>query len=143
MVPRVTAILASVTEYDLVCDGCGRSIEVEDAVVSWSDSAEGERAFALTHAACVPAGASGRADVHRLVWPNGYLEFVAERVGHRIADPESLRVVLWALAPFVMRHDNPTEMDSMRAESFGQRLGVKPGSPPGDAAPPKQTEGGK
>jgi hypothetical protein len=25
-----------------------------------------------------------------------------------------------------MRHDNPTEMDSMRAASFGQRLGVKP-----------------
>ena len=36
------------------------------------------------------------------------------------------KAIVWALAPFVMRHDNPAEMDTMRAASFGARPGVKP-----------------
>ena len=120
------------TEYDLVCDWCGEALEVEDAVVSWTAGDSGERGFALTHAGHAPAEATERTEGRQLVWPSGYLRFVSERLGHPVADPEPLRAILWALAPFVMRHDNPTEMDSMRAASFGQRLGVKPGKVPSD-----------
>jgi hypothetical protein len=80
------------------------------------------------------------------VWPNEYLAFASARFGKRIADTEPLRAIVWALAPFVMRHDNPVEMDSMRAASFGQRLGVKPGEAPPAAAPhapPPETDAGK
>jgi hypothetical protein len=117
-----------VAEYDLVCDDCGQPLETADAVVSWTADGEGERGFALTHTAHAASGATGHAEVRQLVWPNVYLQFVSDRFGKRIDDPEPLRAILWALAPFVMRHDNPTEMDSMRAASFGQRLGVKPGA---------------
>jgi len=119
-----------VAEYDLVCDSCNEPVVPEDAIVSWSRSGDEERGFALTHTAHVPATATDRVEGRQIVWPNTYLTFVSERLGRRIADPEPLRAILWAIAPFVMRHDNPTEMDSMRAASFGARLGVKPGTQP-------------
>jgi hypothetical protein len=61
------------------------------------------------------------------VLPNEFLGFVSERFGREIAEPEPLRAIVWALAPFVVRHDNPAEMDILRAASFGARPGVKPG----------------
>ncbi|HUQ41336.1 MAG TPA: hypothetical protein VM052_02425 [Candidatus Limnocylindrales bacterium] len=137
-------------EYDLVCDTCGKPCDAASAIVSWAGDDAGERAFALTHSEHVPATATHRAEVRRLVWPNEYLLFLTERLGRAIVDPTSLRAIAWGLAPFVMRHDNPTEMDSMRAASFGQRLGVKPGSTDGgvvtaDGTPAKANavEGGK
>src|SRR5438132_3275917 len=96
----------AMAEYDLVCDGCGKACEPADAAVSWTANAEAETAFALTHLAHVPAGAGERIEVRKLVWPNEYLRFVSARLGKRMADPEPLRAILWALAPFVMRHDN-------------------------------------
>ena len=120
-------------EYDLVCDACGEALETADAVVAWTSDAGGERGFALTHTGHVAAAATERAEVRQLVWPNVYLTFISDRFGRKIEDAAPLRAILWALAPFVMRHDNPTEMDSMRAASFGQRLGVKPGAD--DATP--------
>ena len=117
-------------EYDLVCDTCSEPLSPDDAVVSWTTVGDLERGFALTHAAHVPADATHREEGRAVVWPNGYLRFVSDRLAHRIEDPEPLRAILWALAPFVMRHDNPSEMDSMRAASFGARLGVKPGTQP-------------
>lgn len=133
------------SEYDLVCDGCRKPLDPTDGVVSWNASDGAERSFALTHTACVPSGATHRAEVRGLVWPNGFLAFVGERFGKRIADPDPLRAIVSALAPFVMRHDNPSEMDSMRAASFGQRLGVKPGTQPTTASPPQphEVESGK
>lgn len=115
-------------EYDLVCDACQEPLPPEDGVVAWTSDASGERGFALTHAAHVVASATTRVELRQVLSPNGYLRFVSERLGQRIADPEPLRAILWGIAPFVIRHDNPTEMDSMRAASFGQRLGVKPGT---------------
>ena len=116
------------SEYDLVCDTCGKSCEPIDAVVSWNAKDGSESGFALTHAAHVPAGASERVEVRKLVWPNEFLRFVSARLGMKIAEPEPLRAIVWALAPFVMRHDNPAEMDGMRAASFGAIPGVKPGT---------------
>lgn len=143
----------AVAEYDLVCDSCGQALLVEDGVVAWTADASGERGFALTHAGHAAPAATDRAEVRQLVWPNVYLQFVSDRLGKSIDDLEPLRAILWALAPFVMRHDNPTEMDSMRAASFGQRLGVKPGADdktPHDRAvterpgkPPAETHAGK
>ncbi|MGH2499217.1 MAG: hypothetical protein ACRDF0_03880 [Candidatus Limnocylindria bacterium] len=132
------------SEYDLVCDACARALEPAEAVVAWTRDGDVERGFVLAHAACVPAAATQRAEVGRLVRPNEYLAFVTERFGRTIAEAEPLRAIVWALAPFVMRHDNPSEMDSMRAASFGQRLGVKPGSA-AVASPQKaaEIEGGK
>lgn len=139
-------------EYDLVCDTCGDPLAPEDGTVSWTVDASGERGFAMTHGAHAPAGATERVELRQLIWPNGYLRFVSDRLGRRIDDPDPLRAILWALAPFVVRHDNPAEMDSMRAASFGQRLGVKPGTlrPPGGTQPPtvaaasqEEHEGGK
>ncbi len=133
-----------------MCDTCGKPCDPAVAVVSWTEDARGERAFALTHAEHVPTAATQRVDVRRLAWPNEYLHFLTARFGRNITDPESLRTIVWALAPFVMRHDNPTEMDSMRAASFGQRRAVKPGTTDGavvkaDGTPAKtvEVEGGK
>lgn len=137
-------------EYDLICDDCGETADPATAVVSWTSDDAGERGFALTHAHHVPKANTQRTDVRRLVWPNEYLRFATERFGRAIADPEPLRAIVWAIAPFVMRHDNPTEMDSMRAASFGQRMGVKPGTTDGavvtgSGTPAKtaEVEGGK
>lgn len=131
-------------EYDLVCDVCGKPCMPTDAIVSWTTDARGDRGFALTHAACVPAGATQRLEVRGLVWPNGYLRFVSERFGRAIADPGPLRAIVSALAPFVMRPDNAAEMDGMRAASFGQVPGVKPGTQAAPSATPtKELEGGK
>ncbi|MBI2774199.1 MAG: hypothetical protein HYX56_06900 [Chloroflexi bacterium] len=132
-------------EYDLVCDACHEPLATEDAVISWTARDGAESGFALTHAAHAPAGATEKLAVRGVVSPNGYLRFVNERVGSRIADTEPLRAILSALAPFVMRPDNPTEMDSMRAASFGARLGVKPGTQPSALAGGAQEkqEGGK
>jgi len=99
-----------------------------DGIVSWTSANGTETGFALTHAAHVPEGATQRVEVRKLVWPNEYLRFVTARLGMRIADPEPLRAIVWALAPFVMRHDNAAEMDGMRAASFGAIPGVKPGT---------------
>jgi hypothetical protein len=118
------------SEYDLVCDACGDPLVPEDALVSWTTEGQTERGFALTHTAHAPAGATGRLEARHVVSPNGYLRFVSDRLARRIEDPEPLRAILWALAPFVMRPDNPAEMDSMRAASFGARPGVKPGTEP-------------
>ena len=133
------------SEYDLVCDACRDPLAPADAFVSWTTEGQVERGFALTHTAHVPNGATDRVEARMVVWPNGYLRFVSDRLGRRIDDPEPLRAILWALAPFVMRHDNAAEMDSMRAASFGQRLGVKPGTQPSAlaAAAQEKHEGGK
>ena len=133
-------------EYELTCDACGEACEPADAVVSWTSAEGTERSFALTHAAHVPEGATDRVEARRLVWPNGYLQFITERFGARVADPEPLRAIAWALAPFVMRHDNAAEMDGIRAASFGAVVGVKPGTQPSAAAlagKPAEVEGGK
>ncbi len=132
-------------EYDLVCDVCGKPLLPADGIVSWStDDDDRERAFRLSHAACVPASATQRAEVRRLVGPNEYLRFVSDRFGHLITEPEPLRAIVWALAPFVMRPDNAAEMDTMRAAAFGARPGVKPGTnAPPAAAPTKEIEAGK
>lgn len=114
-------------EYDLVCDVCRKPLEPADAVVSWTLEGTSERGFTLGHTACVPATATSRLEVRRLVLPNEFLGFVSERFGREIAEPEPLRAIVWALAPFVLRHDNPAEMDILRAASFGARPGVKPG----------------
>jgi hypothetical protein len=139
-----------VAEYDLMCDACGKAADAATAVVSWTDEGGGERGFMLTHAHEIPASNTQRAEVRRLIWPNEYLRFATERFGRNIADPEPLRAIVWAIAPFVMRHDNPSEMDSMRAASFGQRVGVKPGTTDGGivtkGGTPEKTsepEGGK
>jgi hypothetical protein len=115
-------------EYDLVCDVCAKQLEPADALVSWTAEGTTERGFSLSHTACAPADATSRVEARQLVLPNGYLAFVSERFGRQIAEPEPLRAIVWALAPFVVRHDNPAEMDVMRAASFGARPGVKPGS---------------
>ncbi len=137
-------------EYDLVCDVCATPCDPATAVVSWTADGPAERGFALTHAHDIPAENTRRAEVRRLVWPNEYLRFATERFGNAIADPGPLRAIVWALAPFVMRHDNAAEMDAMRAASFGQRVGVKPGTTDGGAvtaggtpAKAKEVEAGK
>jgi hypothetical protein len=127
-------ILGAMAEYDLVCDACGEPLSAEDATISWTKAGEAESAFALTHAAHVPAGATDTFEGRHVTSPNGYLRFVGERLGRRIAEPDPLRAILWALAPFVMRPDNATEMDAMRAASFGERPGVKPGTKPSTLA---------
>lgn len=120
-------------EYDLVCDACRRPLEPTDAVLSWIVEGASERGFTLGHTACVPESATQRIEVRRLVLPNEFLGFVSERFGRQIAEPEPLRAIVWALAPFVMRHDNVAEVDILRAASFGARPGVKPGSLPSEA----------
>ena len=134
------------SEYDLVCDVCAITMEPRDAVVTWVSSTDGrgEHDFTLAHIACAPPGATHRKDVKLLVGPNTFLEFVSDRFGKANPDPGPLRAIVWALAPFVMRHDNPAEMDSLRAASFGAEPGVKFGAPAaaGAAAKPKD-EGGK
>lgn len=133
------------SEYDLVCDACHKPLTSEDAAISWTTDGDVERGHSLTHVAHVPAGATDRVEGREVAWPNGYLRFVGARLGRRVEDPEALRSILWAIAPFVMRHDNPAEMDSMRAASFGQRLGVKPGTKASalSAGAEEQHEGGK
>ena len=48
------------SEYDLVCDECGKPLTAEDTVISWTHRDGSERGFALTHAAHVPAAATDR-----------------------------------------------------------------------------------
>ncbi len=132
------------SEYELLCDSCGKSLAPADGLVSWTTTNGGERGFALTHRDHVSTSATDRAEVRRLVWPNEYLVFVSARLGAKITEPEPLRAILWALAPFVMRHDNPAEMDGLRAASFGQIPGVKPGTEGAPkAATAQELEGGK
>ena len=136
------------SEYDLVCDQCGASCDPMEAIVSWRSQDGAESSFALTHPAHAPREANERTEVRRLVWPNEYLAFVSARLGRRIAEPEPLRAIVWALAPFVMRHDNAAEMDGMRAASFGAIPGVKPGSEaekrgPAPAKEREEVESGK
>jgi hypothetical protein len=132
-----------VSEYDLICDVCARSIEARDAVVTWIADGRGEHDFTLAHLACAPPGATERTEVKLLVAPNTFLAFVTERFGKANPDPEPLRTIVWALAPFVMRHDNPAEMDSLRAASFGAEPGVKPGLVAATGAQAAKDEGGK
>lgn len=129
------------SEYDLICDVCAVAVEPRDAVVTWVTDGRGEHDFTLAHVACAPPGATERREVKLLVGPNEFLGFVGERFGKTNADPEPLRTIVWALAPFVMRHDNPSEMDLLRAASFGAEPGVKPGT--SAAAPMRKDDGGK
>ena len=131
------------SEYDLVCDVCALAVEPRDAVVTWVADGRGEHDFALAHIACAPPGATERREVKLLVGPNTFLAFVSERFGKPNPDPEPLRAIVWALAPFVMRHDNAAEMDSMRAASFGAEPGVKPGAAAAVGTPKKDEGGGK
>lgn len=130
------------SEYDLICDVCAVAVEPRDAVVTWVSDGQGEHDFTLAHVACAPPAATQRREVKLLVAPNTFLQFVSDRLGKANADPEPLRTIVWALAPFVMRHDNPSEMDALRAASFGAEPGVKFGATPGPAAVTKD-EGGK
>ncbi len=132
-------------EYDLVCDVCHETIDPQLAIVSWKSDGPRESGFALTHVEHAPAGSTDRAEVRRLVGPNEFLRFMTERFGRVIADPEPLRAIAWGLAPFVMRHDSTAEMDTLRAASFGERPGVKPGTKgaPVTTAPANEVEGGK
>jgi len=138
-------ILTAMSEYALVCDACREALSAEDAILSWTVEGEAERGHALTHVAHVPADATDRVEGRMVVSPNGYVRFVSDRLARRVADPEPLRAILWALAPFVMRPDNAAEMDAMRAASFGARPGVKPGTQPSAlaAAAQEKHEGGK
>ena len=129
------------SEYDLVCDVCTVTMEPRDAVVTWVADGRGEHDFTLAHVACASPGATERRDVKLLVGPNTFLTFVTDRFGRPNPDPEPLRAIVWALAPFVMRHDNAAEMDAMRAASFGAEPGVKPGAVAAGGTP-KQNEGG-
>lgn len=129
-------------EYDLVCDVCGQSLAAQDAVLSWREdtTARREWSFTLSHQAHAPADANARREGRWLAWPNGFLTFFADRFA-RLADgwtsdPAALQSLLHALAPFALRPDTGVEMDSYRAASFGQRIGVKPGAE-------KEVEGGK
>lgn len=129
-------------EYDLLCDVCGEPLLASEAVLSWREDAGGKResAFTLSHDAHAPKDANARREGRVLVWPNGYLAFFAERFA-RLAEgwtsePAALETLLHALAPFVMRPDTGFEMDSYRAASFGQKLGIKPGAE-------KEVEAGK
>ena len=131
------------SEYDLICDVCGGAVEPRDAVVTWVTDGRGEHDFTLAHIACAPPGATDRREVRHLVGPNTFLTFVTERFGKVNPDPEPLRTIVWALAPFVMRHDNPAEMDLWRAASFGAEPGVKFGSAPSATASTVKDEGGK
>lgn len=131
------------SEYDLVCDICAKPLTPRDSMVTWVEAGGSESHFALVHTACAPADANGRREVRWLIAPNGYLAFVGERIGKRNDDPDALRAILAALAPFVMRPDNPSEMDSMRAASFGAEVGVKFGTTGQAKAGVKDTEGGK
>ena len=132
------------SEYDLVCDVCAAAVEPRDAVVTWVTDGRGERDFTLAHVACAPPGATDRREVKLLVGPNTFLDFVTERFGKTNTDPDPLRTIVWALAPFVMRHDNPAEMDALRAASFGAEPGVKPGGAAAAGSATKlKDEGGK
>ena len=115
-------------EYDLVCDSCGETCDPADAIVSWRVDGDSESGFTMTHAAHASGTGPSRIDARTLTWPNEFLAFVNARFGKRIVDPEPLRAIIAALAPFVMRHDNPAEVDGMRAASFGAIPGVKPGT---------------
>ena len=128
------------SEYDLVCDVCSTTVAPRDAAITWVTDGSGEHDFTLAHLGCAPPGATDRREVRLLVGPNAFLGFTTERFGKPNPDAEPLRAIVWALAPFVMRHDNPAEMDLMRAASFGAEPGVKPGGAP--AAPQKKDEGG-
>lgn len=128
-------------EYQLVCDVCGESLVAQDAVLTWREDSRAKREsnFTLSHLAHAPADASARREGRWLAWPNGFLTFFADRFA-RLADgwttdPGALQALLHALAPFALRPDTGMEMDSYRAASFGQRMGVKPGA--------EKEEGGK
>ena len=131
------------SEYDLVCDRCAIAVEPLDAAVTWVADGRGEHDFTLAHVACAPPGATERREVKLLVGPNAFLTFVTERLGRTNPDSEPLRAIVWALAPFVMRHDNPAEMDLLRAASFGAEPGVKPGTTAAGGAAKKDEGGGK
>ena len=136
-------------EYDLICDVCGEPVAPSDAILSWREDPQTKREsdFRLTHDEHAPSEANARCEGRVLAWPNGYLAFFGERLarigdGWR-SDSAALETLLHALAPFVMRHDSPSEVDSFRAASFGQRLGVKPGEQGKAKEPAKEIEGGK
>ena len=131
------------SEYDLVCDVCATAVEPRDAVIAWVADGGEEHDFTLAHIACAPPGATERREVKLLIGPNAFLGFVTERFGEPNRDPEPLRAIVWALAPFVMRHDNPAEMDLLRAASFGAEPGVKPGAAPAPGPLTKDEGAGK
>lgn len=114
------------SEYDLICDGCGHLLVPSEGVVSWTDDGTSERDHALTHQACTPKGATHRAEVRLLIAPQGLLSFALERINRRVDDPAAFASVVWALVPFVIRPDSGAEMQAMRAATFGAVPGIKP-----------------
>jgi hypothetical protein len=129
-------------EYQLVCDVCHESMSAPDAMLSWREDATAKRewGFVLSHTSHAPADATARREGRWLAWPNGYLTFFADRFSRLSegwsTDAAALESLLHALAPFALRPDTGVEMDSYRAASFGQRMGIKPGAE-------KEIEGGK
>jgi hypothetical protein len=116
-----------VREYALTCDVCRLTLAPDDGVVSWITQGEREQDHRLTHAACRPADATDVVELRLLTSPSGFLGFVTERFGRRIAQPDAVAGIVWALAPFIARHDTGVEMNVMRAATFGTVFGVKPG----------------
>ena len=114
------------SEYDLVCDVCGRVLLPAEGMVSWIDEGASERDHTLTHQACTPKAATHRAEVRLLTAPQGLLSFALERINRRVEDPAAFRAVVWALVPFVIRPDSGAEMQAMRAATFGAVPGFKP-----------------
>lgn len=114
------------SEYDLVCDACGRVLLPSEGLVSWTDDGASERDHALTHRACTPRAATHRAEVRLLIAPQGLLSFALERINRRVEDPAAFSSLVWALVPFVMRADSGAEMQAMRAATFGAVPGLKP-----------------
>ncbi len=114
-------------EYTLTCDVCDRSLAPGEGQISWTAEGERERDHKLAHVACTPADATDAVPLRVLLGPGGFLTFVTERLAHRIAQPDAVAAILWAVAPFITRPDTGVEMNTMRAATFGQVFGVKPG----------------
>ena len=114
-------------EYALACDVCRLALAPDEGVVSWISEGDSERDHSLAHAACRPADATDVVELRLLISPSGFLGFVTERFGRRIARPDAVAGIVWALAPFIARHDTGVEMNVMRAATFGTVFGVKPG----------------
>lgn len=114
------------SEYDLVCERCGETATVEDAIVSWTRDSEMEGDHALTHKRCEPSGATDWLPVSRLVAPQEFLLFVGRRIGVPVREPERLRTIVFAIAPFLLRPANGVEMNVLRAATFGKVFGIDP-----------------
>lgn len=113
-------------EYRLICDRCHLVVGTADGVICWTAEGITERDHALVHAACLPEAATDKVEISLLTSSVSFFGFVTDRFGRHIADPLPLRAIVWALVPFVSRADSGAEMQSMRAISIGNTVGVKP-----------------